>query len=254
MRYLAVARLRLLTSIRESTPAFVAAALPPLLAAYYEITPEPLFRAAADELLGKFARAAILGWLFHALFIYAVAEAFGSMRLLRVDQTAPSPDLMDSAPITPLTRFWGEALGVFGATVSIHAACLPLLAVIAVLSPLPTAVFVWIEVAIVALMIFGSAGAAWKRLAPRNKWTATRTFRSAILFLILLFATLFATTNWPVFRDSFMYFLLISPSMRGWAAVSGAVEQPVLLVTLWLMLYVGYILYYVIATRKQAEA
>jgi hypothetical protein len=253
MRFLAVARFRLLTTIRESTPVFIMGALPPLLGAAYEATPEPLFRAAADQLLGEFARVALFAWLLHAFVIVAASEAFGSMRLFRVDATALPPDLMDSAPIRPLERFWGETLGVFGATATIHIACLPLLTVVAILSPLPTIVFVWVEAGIVTLMIFGSAGAAWKRLAPRNKWSATRTARSGILFLILFFVTLSATTKWQVFRDSFFQFLFV-PSMRAWATVMATVENPLLLVVLWLLLYGGYILYYVNATRKPAEA
>src|SRR5439155_12746511 len=159
MRYLAVARFRMLTTIREATWVFVFAMVPGLFAAIFEATPEPLFRAAADELLGEFARIALVAWIFHAVVIVAASETFGSMRLFRVDATALPPDLMDSAPITPTQRFWGETLGVFAATATIHIACLPLLAVIAVLSPLPTVVFVWIEAGIVAWMILGSAGA-----------------------------------------------------------------------------------------------
>jgi hypothetical protein len=253
MRFLAVARLRLLTTIREATAVFIFAMVPALIAVAIETTPEPLFRAAADELLGVFASVALVAWLFHAFIIITASEAFGSMRLFRVDATALPPDLMDSAPIGPLERFVGETLGVFGATATIHAACLPLLAVVAVLSPLPTVVFAWIEVGIIAMMILGSAGAAWKRLAPRTQWAATRTARSGILFLILFLVTLFATTRWQTFRDSLVAFI-ITPSMRAWAVVTNAVESPLLLVTLWLLLYGGYLLYYLNASRKPAEA
>ena len=252
MRYLAVARFRLLTTIREATGVFVFAALPPLFAAIFEIMPEPLFRAGADELLGEFARVALLAWLFHTFVIVAASEASGK-RLFRVDATALPPDLMDSVPIGPLERFWGETLGTFAATATIHIACLPLLALVAVLSPLPTVVFAWIEAGIVPLMILASAGAAWKRLAPRTRWSATRTARSGILFVILSFVTLSATTQWQAFRDSAFAFVFF-PSMRAWAAVARSVENPMLLVLLWLLLYTGYILYYVNATRKPAEA
>ncbi|HEY8184201.1 MAG TPA: hypothetical protein VII32_18305 [Thermoanaerobaculia bacterium] len=253
MRYLAVARFRLLTTIREATPVFIFAMLPPIGAAIFEVMPEPMFRANAAELLGECARVALLAWLFHAFAIVAASEAFGSMRLFRVDATALPPDLMDSAPIGPTQRFWGETLGVFAATATIHAACLPLLAVVAALSPIPTIAFVWIEVGIVALMILGSAGAAWKRLAPRTQWSATRTARSGILFFILFLTTLFATTQWQDFRDSATGFLM-RPSMREWAGVANSVENPPLLIILWLLLYGGYMAYYVNATRKPAEA
>jgi hypothetical protein len=51
MRFLAVARFRLLTTIREATAVFIFAMVPALIAVAIETTPEPLFRAAADELL-----------------------------------------------------------------------------------------------------------------------------------------------------------------------------------------------------------
>ena len=253
MRYLAFARFRLLTTVREATPIFVFATLPPLLAAWYMSTPEPLFRASADLLLGAFARAALLAWLFHAAIIVTASEAIGSMRLLRPDLTSIPSDLMDSAPVGPFPRFWGDALGIFAATLMIHACCLPLLAVVAVLSPLPTIVFVWIEAGMVALTILTSASGAWKRLAPRTNWSATRSARSGILFVILFLLALGAATKVETFRDSLFVFVG-EPSMRAWAAVAASVENPFLLVVLLSLLYAGYIVYFVNLARKPAQA
>lgn len=252
MRYLAVARLRLLTTVRSATPIFILAALPPLLAAAFESIPEPLFRAAADELLAPIAKAALFAWLIHGLVVGVACEAFGNRRV-RPDLTSLPSDLMDSAPVGPRPRFWGEALGTFAAASTIHACCLPLLAAAAVLSPLPTAAFAWIEAGIIALMILGSAGAAGKRLAPVTPWTATRTARSGILSLILFLLVLLATTNWEAFRDSLAAFI-ITPSMRAWAAVTASVENPLLLGVLLSLLYAGYLLYYLNSTRRPAQA
>ena len=252
MRFLAIARFRMLTTIREATGVFIFAMLPALFAAIFEVMPEPVFRASADGLMGDFARVAMLSWLFHAFILITASEAFGSMRLFRIDATALPPDLMDSAPVGRTERFWGETLGIFAATATIHVACLPPLAVVAVLSPLPTKLFVWIEVAILALIVMGSAGAAWKRLARRTQWSATRTLRSGILFIILFIITLFAATQWQTFRDALGTFIY-RPSMRQWAAVAGAVENPTLLIILWLILFSGYLLFYVTAARKPAE-
>ena len=77
--------------------------------------------------------------------------------------------------------------------------------------------------------------------------------RSGVLFLILFAMTLYATTRGAIFRDSVFAFIL-TPSPRAWAAVAGSVENPPLLVTLWLLLYGGYLLYYVNTTRKPVEA
>ena len=252
MRYLAVARLRLWTALRSATPIFILAALPPLMAAAFESMPEPLFRAAADELLAPIAKAALFAWLIHGGIMVAACEAFGSRRL-RSDLTSLPSDLMDSAPVGPVPRFWGEVLGIFCAALTIHACCLPLLAVAAVLSPLPTAAFVWIEAGIIALMILGSAGAAWKRLAPPTRWNTTRTASAGILFLILLLLALYATTTWGGLGDSLAAFI-ITPSMRAWAAVTASVENPLLLGVLLSMLYFGYLLYYFNSTRKPAQA
>lgn len=252
MRYVAVARFRLLTTIRSATPIFIIAAIPPLLAAIYQSMPEPLFRAAADEVLGPLARAAVVAWLFHGLLVVAASEASGSKQPFRVDPMSLLPDLMDSVPIGPLPRFWGEALGIFTATLTIHICCLPLLAAVAVLSPLPTIFFVWMEAGILALMTLTSAAGAWKRLAPRTQWGATRVARSGLLFFILLVFVLFATTKWTTFRDSWFMFL-ITPSTRTWDAVAAAVENPTLLVVLLLLLYVGYMAYFVNSARKPAQ-
>jgi hypothetical protein len=254
MRVLAIARFRLLTTIRTATPVFVIAILPPLMGAIAESRSEPQFGAGAESPLRLYAVIALITWLFHAALLLAASEASGNLRMFRPDQTELNPDLMDSAPIRPRARFWGEAGGILAATAIIHACCLPLLAVVAALSPLPTRVFAWIEAGIIALMILGSTGAAWKRLAPRTKFSGTRTVRSVILFLILFSFSLFASTRWEAFRDSASEYLR-SPSMRAWAQLASAVENPFLLLFLLALLYAGYIgFYYISATRDPARA
>src|SRR5438445_385407 len=110
MRYLAIARFRLLSIIREATPIFVIAALPPLFAiVFFESTPEPLFRAAADQLLGSNATVALAMWIWHGMIMFLACIASGTVKpphdgLLNI---VPS-DLMDTAPVGPDSRFWGE--------------------------------------------------------------------------------------------------------------------------------------------------
>ncbi|HYS52825.1 MAG TPA: hypothetical protein VER58_03545 [Thermoanaerobaculia bacterium] len=254
MRYLAIARFRLLTTIRTATPVFVIAILPPLIGAIAESTSEPQFGAGAQSPQRLHAVIALLTWLFHAAFLLAASEASGNLRTFGPDQTALPGDLMDSAPIRPSARFWGEAGGILAATAIIHACCLPLLAMVAALSPLPTRLFLWIEAGIIALMILGSTGAAWRRLAPRTKFSGTRTVRSIILFFILFFCVLFASTRWIAFRDAVAEYFP-SPSMRAWAQVVSAVDNPFLLLFLLALLYVGYIgFYYIYSTRDPARA
>ncbi len=253
MRYLAVSRYRLLTIIRTATPIFVIAILPPLLAAMPVSQPEPDFRAAADFWLPINAWAAVMAWFLHALILSVACLMSGKVKTSHDFVAAHgTPDLMDTAPIGDGARFWGEALGTLEATVVIHLCCLPLLAAVAALSPLPTIMFVWMEAATIALLVLASTGAAWQRRAPRTKYSATRGPRNAAVLGILLLLALVATTRPRAFRDSALEFL--SPiTMRAWSDVVHTVENPILLVILLSMLYAGTITYYYLsATRKRA--
>lgn len=248
MRYLAVARFRLLTIIRTATPIFVLALIPPLIgAAWLSRGAEPDFRAAAGEVLGQHARVAVIAWLLHAFLLSFACLMSGKVKTAHDDvMTNVMPDLMDTAPVGHGERFWGEALGTLAATAMIHVCCLPLLAAVAALNPLPTAVFLWIEAATIALIALASAGAAWQRRALRTKYSGTRGLRNAALLAILFFVALRATTRWEVFLDSILY---PQSSIRRWAHV---VENPFLLFTILSLLYAGTITYYYVSsTRKR---
>lgn len=244
MRYLAVARFRLLTILRTGTAIFVVAAIPPLFAMTFESVPEAFFRTAAGELLGEYAGIALKMWIIHGLFMLFASIASGTIKLPHDGLVFIVPsDLMDTAPIGHDVRFWGEALGTFSAMLAIHVCCLPLLAAAAVLSPLPTLMFVWIEAGMLVLMILGSAGAAWQRRALRTRYSATRGVRNAIVIVILLLLTVPLTTRWREFRDALGSFFLY-PSVRAWAEVTWSVENPLLLFVLASLLYAGTIAYY----------
>jgi len=256
MRCLAIARFRFLMMLRTATPIFVICILPALIvASMLGSVPEPYFRAGADFELADNATFAFLAWVAHAIILSISCLASGNVkRTLDPAETTTLPDLMDTAPVGAETRFWGEMLGTLGATSVIHACCLPLLAAIAALSPLPARLFATAESAIVALMILASAGAAWQRRAPRTRFSGTRSARSAIVFVILFFSALLASTRWEDFRDSAVVFLT-RPSMQVWHEVAYAVENPLLLAILWSLLYAGYIYYYYAsATRNTARA
>jgi hypothetical protein len=254
MRYLAIGRFRMLTTVRSSTPILIAALVPPLLAAMAESLAEPNVHTMADIALRVNANAAFITWLIHAGLLLIASEAFGGLKSFDPDVTNPPADLMDSAPVSPRGRFLGETLGVFAATVAIHICCLPVLAVVAALSPLPTRFFVWMEVVIVVLMIVTSTAAAWKRLSPQTKMSGTRGFRSALLFYAGILGALLVTTRWEAFRDSAFNFLS-SPSMRAWSRVMATIENPPLLMLLAALLYVSYIAFYFISsTRHRANA
>jgi hypothetical protein len=257
MRYLAIARFRLLTTIRAAAPIFAVAALAAIVPAIsLSFMPDEVFRAEAAEILRLGAVTAIGTWIVHALILAFACDAFGSTTLLRAQMTSTEtvmlPDLMDTAPIRPAARFWGEAAGIVAAAMTIHLCVLPVLLMVAALSPLPTSMFVAAEIMTIVITTLASIGAAWKRRAPRTKWSSSRGPRSAVLFAILVFVTVRYTTRWETFRDLLVNFIS-EPSPRLWSAVTGAVENPLMLFSMLALLYTGYILYFYSSSVRTAR-
>jgi hypothetical protein len=250
MRYLAIAHFRALTLIRSTAPFYVVAMLPALIGAIYESQPEPFFRAEAEVILPRNATAAVAAWVIHALILFFASLASGTARRHMDLQTAERADLIDTAPVSLENHYWGEVLGTFLATIVIHICCLPLLAVVAALSPLPTSFFAAIEAVIVALILLAAAGAAWQRRAAPSKFSGTRGPRMALLFLVLLLMTFRHTTGrWEAFRDSALAFFLHA-STRSWAAVVEAIDNPTLLVSTLLLVYLAYLVYFYVAGTR----
>jgi len=255
MGILAIARFRLLTIVRTGTPIFILSAVPALLALIPMSVPEPSLRAFAQEWLPINANVAVGAWLLHGILIGFATLSTGKVKTPHDDVvTRVIPDLMDMAPVAPPPRFWGEALGTLGAAAIVHACCLPLLAAVAALSPIPTIAFVSIEIGTLAFLGLAAAGAAWQRRAPRTKWSGSRGPRNAVVVGILLLLSIrFSTTRWEAFRDGLAQFLYPHTSMQAWADVAGAIDRPMLLAALLSMLYAGTIAYYYVSsTRKRA--
>ncbi|HJT16438.1 MAG TPA: hypothetical protein VJ853_03575, partial [Thermoanaerobaculia bacterium] len=223
--------------------------LPPVLGAALLSLVSHDYRGGPDSLLGFQAQIALFTWYLHGTFLLAAAETFGSLKVQKSDQTNAASDLMDSAPLPPNARFAGEVLGIFESTAIIHACCLPMLAVVAALSPLPARVFVWLEAIVIALMVLASAGGAWKRIARPSKMSATRLLRSFIVLLIFFGAILVGSTRWVQFRDAAFGFLGM-PSMRAWSRVTAAIDSPVALIMWLVVLYAGYFLFYYLSSTR----
>jgi hypothetical protein len=251
MRILAVARYRFWTTLRSAAPIFGLAAGMPFAGTLFEALSWRLVDVDAS-MLAAHAGFAIIVWTVHGAILIGASELFGNVKASRSDLTSAISDLMDSAPIQPRVRFAGECLGIFGTTLMIHLCCLPGLAMTAALSPLPAIVFGSIEAAMIPLMILASASAAWRRLAPRTRWSGTRSARSGLLFIILALLIVFGTTSQPAFRDSLVAFIG-SPSMRKWQFVAASVDNPFLLIFLLAMLYSAYFaFFYLSGTRDRA--
>jgi hypothetical protein len=255
MGVLAIARFRFLTIVRTGTPIFILGAVPALLAMGPLSVAEPTFRATAEELLPFSANASLAAWLLHGILLALATLSTGKVKSPHNDVVVRViPDLMDTAPVAPPSRFWGESLGTLGAAAIVHACCLPLLAAVAALSPMPNVAFVSIEIGTLALLGLAAAGAAWQRRAPRTKWSGTRGPRNAVLVgILLLLSVRVSTTQWTEFRDALAQFVFGRTSMQMWAEVARAIDRPMLLAALLSVLYAGTIAYYYVSsTRKRA--
>ena len=257
MRYLAIARFRLLTTIRAANTLFAVAAIAAIgPAALNSFMPDEVFRAGADDFLGVAATTAVIAWIAHALILGFACDSFGKVTLLRTQitsvETEGPADLMDTSPIRPSARFWGEVAGILAAAMTIHVCTLPVLVLVAALSPLPTAMFIAAEAATIMFVVLAATAGAWKRRARPTKWSGTRSARSGLLFFILLALTVRYTTRWEAFRDSLPLFIA-QPSPRVWSAASNAVDNPLLLFTLLSLLYTGYIAFFYASSVRTAR-
>jgi hypothetical protein len=253
MRYLAVSRFRQLTIVRSATPTFVLSILPPVLATLALTRPEADFRETADFTLAINAAVTMMAWVLHTLALAGTTLMSGKVRTAYdFVLTAGIPDLMDTAPVGDGSRFWGEALGTLRAAAVIHLCCLPLLAAVGVLSPLPTPVLLSMETTTLVLTVLASAGAAWQRRAQLTKYSSTRGPRNVFVVASLALVAVVTTTRPGAFRDAILDFLVFRPSPRGWDRVMATIDSPALLVILLALLYAGTITYYYLsATRKQ---
>jgi hypothetical protein len=191
-----------------------------------------------------------LCYAFHILILAAACHAFGS-RDRRSDASGEG-DLMDTAPITPAARFWGDAMGVFASTMAVHFATLPLLAFVFALSPFPAMWMLWVELAIVAIVALDSAGASWKLHTSRNRSATARTAASAATLIITIIATVWALTSWGPFKDALAVFI-VWPSPRAWSAIVATILSPMLLAFALLMIFAGFTLFYYFRAVRAVE-
>lgn len=261
MRFLAIARLRLLTTIRAANGIFAlslaGAVIPPtlgwLLLRWTQVflpaggvfSREVHFRAHADALLQQAANLVLIVYLLHFIVLTAACHVFGAVA--RRKEEGEMSDLTETIPLRANSRFWGDATGIFTSAALIHLCTLPFLALVVALSLLPVRVFFVIELVLLAFVALDSAAASWKLHVFRH--ASSTPMRSAAMFMIFALLAVMAATRWTDFRDALPAFIT-GPSPLTWAAVVGAVDNPPLLFTLILILYAGFIGFFNLRTVR----
>ena len=232
MHHLALARYRLLTTIRRSTWVFavlsVVVILPHLLPLSPTFERELFFQANAEFYAIHNSMVVLITFAVHWIILISACSLFGSERALNRTGGA---DLMDTVPVRPAVRFHGDTLGIFATAMVIHLAVLPLLAFSFAFASFTTPAFFWVEATLIVVLLVISAGASWRLHARPRSPVQAGVFWGLMLLLLLIVRF---GTRWVAFRDGLAGFAT-DPAPHTWAAVVAGVDNPALLVA-WLLL------------------
>lgn len=252
MRCLALARYRFLLLIRRTRwifPLLLLIVLGPV-AAGGMIRDERINPALAPDVLLRAAGEVLVVYFLHIVTISLFCWSFGIVPT-RPEGMRPA-DLMDTVPLSGQTRFWGDALGIFGAAAVIHLCLTPVLAASIALSSLPSSLFWWLELAIMAVLLFLAASASWGLSTNDTRRSRVNTIGGQTLFLLLLALVLLCTTRVEEFRDALGDFLN-TPAPARWSGVVAAVDNGPLFVTMVTALYASFIAYFAIQSARAFE-
>lgn len=252
MRSLALARYRILTAARSGKWIFIVsllmAAAPKLLQQAFFLPGD--FDGSDDAMLMRSdAQIAVFTYALHLVVIAAAADLSAVRR--RVIDGAFAADLTETMPITPMARFFGDALGVLASTLIIHVSTLPLLALGIALSPLPSGALVFFELATLAAAILASAATSWQ-MRSAGRASLTRGARAIVLFGILFLVTIGLTTPWRDFRDATAG-LLAEPSPISWRSLGAAIPDPAVFLVALALLYGSFVAFFALDSVRQIK-
>jgi hypothetical protein len=256
MRSLALAKYRFLVSIRATGLAIgglAAAIISVLLGSIGVLSTADIassdFPRLAPEAFAMAAKWVTSAYLFHTVALLALCFGFGTAQR-RSDQ--PSADLMQTAPVSAAQTFWGDCLGVLAATLSIHAAAVPLLAVILALSPHPTSTFWIFETAVVLVLFLASALAAWSLRAESWRWSIARSFRASVVVLIILAGAAGLFARRPAGLADALIAVMDNPGRRSLVGVVTAFRNPPTATLVFAILYAAFVAFFFIHSVRRA--
>jgi hypothetical protein len=254
MRVLALARYRLLRTVRSAHAVFavalVAAAFPLAVRSdAFTVVYATWEREHSRLLMPEAAQAGLLTYGLHLFILIMACSLFGMRR--RSEGGEALSDLIETVPATASDRFFGDAAGVLGAVLAIHVCVLPMLALAVILSPLPTSAFFWLEAMTLAVAVLVSAGTAGN-LHAHSKWQQTQLARSMVTFLVLAVVILRFTTHWQSFSDAALL-SFTQPSPSAWNAVPAAITSPEMLLAAMSLLYGAFIAWFAMRTVRSLE-
>jgi hypothetical protein len=252
MRWLTLARYRYLVSVRKAHWIFasllVVVGLAVVLASALLI-PTSWFEQNSSA-APQSAITVLMIYLIQAFGLGFASLAFGTTT--RRAETSTAADLLDTAPVSPQSRFWGDAVGIFATQVAIHVALLPIFAVAFAVSPWPVRGFVYLELSSLLVFFFTACHASWLLRGATSRWSRTRAARSAAIFGILLLTILISTTRWEDLLYGWVT-LMSQVDPRAIHTMTEAFDNPALSVLLLTLLYGGFIAFYFLHSVRTME-
>jgi hypothetical protein len=252
MRVLALARFRFLTIIRRLRwvfPVLVIAIVVPGFFASGAIAPTEMLGGSAGTRLGQSAFCVSIVYIVQMIALPMLCWSFGIVPP-RPENARPS-DLMDLIPLRGQTRFWGDALGIYAASMSLHLCTTPLLAMVVAASPLSSSLFWWLELAFALVLFLVSASASLTLRSEAKSWTDL-SGRRGLLVILCYVLVLTATTKIEQFPDA-LAALFNQPSRVTWLALTASIDNLPLFVVSSFALYAGFIGWYSIQASRAIE-
>lgn len=244
MRYLAIARYRILIAVRGGSWLFVlliaaAAVLVERTELLYE---RSVFLSHPDSQIPMSAGLLVLSYFLHIFVLLGACASFGAVK--KGAQNAGDSDLIETAPILPRHRFVGDAIGIFLAVMLLHFCAVPLLALHVSLSPYSSRLFVVAELVIIALVLFVSASSSWRLRAQTFRNSYARGFRSQALFITLFILVI--RLNVRSFEDflNAAVWVIAMPSPDALSRVADTLNDPVLFFTSLAVLFGGFLCFF----------
>lgn len=256
MRSLTLARYRFLLSMRATgavVAGFVAALLWALIGgagALITLTAtESVFPRQSPQLFDVAAQGVTPAYLMHTLALLAVCFLFGTGQRRSESSGA---DLLATAPVSAAETFWGDCLGVLAATLTIHAAVVPVLAFILALSPHPSFTFWVFEAAVVLVLFLASALSAWSLRAESWRWSLARSFRASIVVAVTIAGAALLFARRPAGLADALVAVLQNPGRQSLAGLAASFRNPPTATVVLAALYAAFVAFFFMHSVRRA--
>ena len=252
MRVLALARYRFLLTFRSPTMTGVFAGVGAVLVlsaaalvTLFVIIPLPVAERYRSSASGFFYI-----YVIHAAALVVTTTALGMAQ--RESDSSPASSLVETAPITHVAAFWGDALGIFAAAATAHLLWFPLICVTFAVTPHPAAALWIAEIVVMAFVLLVSCAGAWSLRSDTWRLAMARLARGMALVILVLGAALAVMTkNLRVLGDAMSGFS-INPGPAAWSELVSSMSSPSAVPLVFATVYLGLLSFFSLDAARRA--